>query len=201
MYPYAFFDVDSLELSPNGRTYVCHPNVSSISDQLFETYTVIASIAAPLIFSVDVDSNAPNNNNNKRRDFLPIPVNNSDREWQASVGDRLKIYIERIAQEDKAKNALFNNNQNALDCIKLIKTKEWIVFGNGLKNQVDHVMSTLLGLVNRIKYVPELIVPGKNETNDQLIGCFQKWEEKGAIPFTYDEIIELIRDRKPKLRT
>ena len=193
--PYAFFDVDSLELSPNGRIYVCHPQVNSISEELYEVYSVISSLSAPLVFSVDVNRNTPSENN-QRCDFLSVPMNVTEEGWKESVSDWLKFYINRQAHDEKEVTAIFNNNKNAIDCIKLIKAKEWIVFGNGIEHSVDHVMNTLLDLVGVVKFVPELIVPAETESKEQLISYCQKWEEKGAISLTYDEIIDMANNHK-----
>lgn len=190
MHKYVFFDIDSIELSPNGRTYVCHPNVSSNSEKLFDAYTLIAHIAAPLVFSVDVNRNAPNNIS-VRRDFQLIPASKNQREWEKSVSERYKFYIERETYNDKKGNAIFNNNQNVADFVKLLKANAWIVFGNGIEHNVDHVINKLLEIVGTVRYVPELIVPGKNETQDQLNNYFYKWEEQGVYPFTYNEIMAL----------
>ncbi len=191
-YPFAFFDVDSLELSPQGITYVCHPNVESISEEIYEVYSIISGVASPLIFTVDVNKNVPSEKN-KRRDFLSIPISNKESEWKASVTDWYKFYIKREQQSDKAKLAVFNNNENALECVKLIDSKEWIVFGNGIENNVDHVISKLLETVQIVKFIPEMIVPAQDEAKDLIESYTKKWIENGAIPITYDDVTELAR--------
>ncbi len=191
-YPFAFFDVDSLEVSPNGRTYTCHPQVSPISDDLYEVYSIISGLAAPLVFSVDVNRNIPNENN-KRRDFLPIPLDENEKGWHKSVIDWYKFYIQRETISDKEKVAVFNHNKNTKDCIKLINSDEWIVFGNGIINGVNHVIENLLEIVKTVKFVPELIIPGENETKEQFDEHVKKWKEKGAIAITLDDVTELAR--------
>lgn len=196
MNPYAFFDVDSLELSPNGRIYVCHPRVSSISEELYEVYSIISGIAAPLIFSVDVNRNTPDKETNKRYDFFTLPISDNEDNWKASVADWYKFYVKRDASEDKEKVAIFNNNKTVAECIKLIKAKEWIVFGNGIEHCVDHVITTMLGFINVVKFVPDLIIPAENETKEQLDEYCQKWEKAGGIPMTYDDVINMARNHK-----
>ncbi len=194
-YPFAFFDVDSLELSPKGVTYKCHPQVSSISEEIYEVYSLISGVSAPLVFSVDANRNVPNENN-KRRDFLSIPTDKENTSWHNSVIDWYKFYLNRDNHEDKEKLAIFNNNPNAKDCVKLINSREWIVFGNGIEHGVDHVINNLLDLVDIVKFVPELIVPNDTESKDQLEAYCKKWEDKGAISITYKDVINLAQCHK-----
>lgn len=194
-HPYAFFDVDSIELSTNGRIFTCHSQVSSISSELYEIYSIISSIAAPYIFSIDVHKNAPNKNS-QRSDFLTIPESVEDYDWKKSVSDRFKFFVQRTATNYKEKDSIFINNKNILDCVKLIKAKEWIVFGNGFKHNVDHVINTLLELGGTVKFVPELIVPGESESWDDLETYFESWMDKGVVPMNYLSVIELARHQK-----
>ncbi len=191
-YPFAFIDVDSLELSPQGITYVCHPNVEHISEEIYEVYSIISGVASPLVFSVDINKNIPSEKN-KRRDFLTIPVNHNETKWKESVTDWYKFYIQREKHSEKEKLAIFNSNENALECVKLINSKEWIVFGNGIEQSVDHVISTLLDTVQIVKFIPELIVPADGESKELIELYTKKWIDKGAIPITYDDITELAR--------
>jgi len=192
-YPYAFFDVDSLELSPKGITYNCHPKMEAISEMLYEVYSIISGVAAPLVFSIDMNSNTPENTNSRRRDFLSIPVNQTETNWKESVPDWYKFYLKREACDDESKTAIFNNNTNARDCVKLIQASEWIVFGNGDQHGVDHVISNLLKTVETVKFIPDLIVSSTTESAEQLRSNMQKWEEQGAIAISYDDVIELAR--------
>lgn len=193
---YAFFDVDCIELASKGITFVCHPQFSSKSELLFEVYSIISGIAAPLVFSVDVNRNVPAVN--KRRDYLSIPVRETEIEWKESVADKTKFYIERKALDSRKENAVFNNNENAIDCVKKINPKEWIVFGNGIEFEVDHVISTLIGLGKNVKFIPELIMPGETEQAEQLDSYFQKWIDMGATPISYEKVILLARQNKIK---
>ncbi len=193
-YEYAFFDVDSLELSKRGVTFTCHPQATSISEKLFEVYGIISAIAAPLMFSIDVKGNVPDDK--RQRDFLSIPISETEKEWKKSIPDWRKFYIKREDLYDKEKTSIFNNNKNAVDCVKTINSKEWIVFGNGIEHGVDHVMNTLFGLVHTVKYIPELIVPGETESADLLDSYRKKWEEKGAIPITYNDVFLMAYDHK-----
>jgi hypothetical protein len=195
MLQFAFFDFDSLEISPNGMTYVCHPQASSISEKLFETYSIISGLAAPLVFSVDVNRNTPDKNS-RRSDFLAIPVNPEEMGWREAIPDRFKFYIKRETNDDKEKVAIFNNNKNALDCIKLINAEEWIVFGNGVRYGVDHVVNTLLGIARRVKFIPELIIPASDETAGQLNSYFKKWQEQGATAIAWSDVSEFARCHK-----
>ncbi len=190
MYRYAFFDVDSLELAANGRTYVCHPNISSKREELYDAYTAIAHMSAPLIFTVDVDSKAPDETST-RRDFLSIPASKTEQDWRESAPERFKFFLNREKYNDIEGNAIFNNNQNTSDCIQLIKADQWIVFGNGLKHHVDHVITNLLEITKKVKFIPELIMPGSEETKEDLSDYFIKWQEKGASPITYNQFIAL----------
>ncbi len=190
-YPIAFFDVDSLELSAKGITFVCHPQVSSISEELYEIYGIISGVAAPLVFSMDVNRNTPGENS-RRRDFLTVPLS-EDEDWKASVTDWYKFYIDREVTDDIEKLEIFKSNTNTKDCIKLINSKEWIVFGNGIEHKVDHVITSLLEFVETVKFIPELIIPGETETKEQLESYCKKWEEKGAIRMSFDDVTEVAR--------
>ncbi len=190
--PYAFFDVDSLELSPNGRTYTCHPQSSSVSDDLYEVYSIISSLSAPVLFTIDVKRNIPKENT-QRCDFLSIPVDESDTEWRSTVKNWLKFYIARGNNDNKKEMAVFKDNKNAFECAKLMQAHEWIVFGNGITNGVDDVMTTLLGSFRIVKFIPELIIPSESETEEQLKNYCKKWETLGGIPITLDDITEIVR--------
>lgn len=195
MHPIAFFDVDSLELSPNGMTYACHPNVSSISEELFETYSIISTLSAPLIFSVDVNRNTPGENN-KRCDFLTLPASTTDNEWKKMVSYWYKFYVQREDCADKKQNEIFTNNKSVFDCVKMINPNEWIVFGNGVEYGVDKVICKLLELNKPIKFVSELIIPGVTEDKDQIESYYQKWVEKGATRITYEDVVEIAHFHK-----
>jgi len=193
--PIAFFDVDSLVLSPNGRTYVCHPQSNSISDELYELYSVISALSAPVIFSVDVNEKSPDSDS-KRKDFLTIPASEADQEWKESVTHWKKFYINRTPSEQKEIAAIFNNNKNALDCVKSLKPDTWVVFGNDFKNGVDHVISTLLQLKGKVQFAPEFIVPSSAESEDELEAYCQKWEALGAEPISYNQIAAKVAVKK-----
>lgn len=198
MHSQAFFDVDSLELSPNGRTYKHHPNFSSLSEEIFDMYNLISVLFAPLVFTVDVNGNTPDNSKS-RNDFLAIPASKTEQAWKNLVDDRFKFYLQREASDDKKKNAVFINNQNAADCIKKIDAEEWYVFGSGINN-VDHVIHSLSGLVSTVKFIPMLIVPGSDEKEEDLEKYFTVWEEMGAIPVDYKDVMMLAVVRKKKQR-
>lgn len=192
---YAFFDVDSLEIGPTGRTYVCHPRVEPNQKQLFELYGVISGVTAPLIFSVDVNGNVPDDGKNQRQDFLSIPVSLQEKEWKNAVADRFKFYVKREPKVNREDNAIFINNKNVPGCVEIIDSEEWIVFGNGMEHSVDHVIENLLKLGAIVKFIPELIIPGEGETEEQFDAYYDKWVEQGAIPFYYKSVIALAGDR------
>lgn len=197
MHKYAFFDVDSLKLSPNGRTYVCHPNFSEISDDLYDIYNLSAAIFAPVVFTVDVNGEMPDSNAN-RKDFLMVPASKTEETWKTSVNDRYKFYMQRVANDDSEKNAVFTNNENAIECIKNINAPDWYVYGTGIKNNVEHVIENLLKIVKNVKFIPELIVPGENETEEELSSSFHKWEAMGAEAVNYKTVLQLVHFKKGK---
>lgn len=195
--PLAFFDVDSLVLSPNGRTYLCHPQSSSISDELYELYSVISALSAPVLFTVDVNENTPDQNS-KRRDFLTVPASNAEEDWKNAVSHWKKFYINRSASDKGVNPSIFGNNENALDCVKALKPNEWIVFGNDFKHGVGHVISTLLESNAKVKFASEFITPGSAESEDEFEGYCQQWEKIGAEPISYTEIAAKVGVKKIK---
>ncbi len=199
MHPFAFFDVDSLVLSPNGRTYNCHPSFNDVSEELFDIYNLISAIFAPVVFTVDLNGKTPDTNQN-RRDFLVVPVSKTEEVWKETVADRYKFYLQRTDSGDKESNVVFKNNENVVELIEMIKAKDWYVFGTGLKNGVDPAICNLLGIVNTVKFIPELIVPGEDETEEQLGNYLKDWENMGAIPVPYDKAFHLVHTKRSKLR-
>ncbi len=194
--PYAFFDVDSLELSPNGRTYVCHPQSSSVSEELYEVYSIISSLSAPVLFTVDANRNTPSDKT-QRCDFLTVPTSEDDINWKSSVANWNKFYISKDNQGVKEQqSSIFNTNENAITCVKLLQAAEWIVFGNGIENGVDPVMTTLLESVGIVKFIPELIIPGESESKDQLDSYCIKWKELGGISLSLEDVTEIVRCHK-----
>jgi len=193
-YEFAFIDVDSLIISPNGRTYTCQPHINSISSKLYNAYGVISGIISPLVYSLGTANGSPDNM--KRRDYLSIPTDVEDNEWKKAVSERYKFYISKEKSDDAANNAMFDVNKNALECIKLIDSKEWIVFGTGIKHGVDHVITTLIESGENVKYIPELIMPSETESIDILDKYILKWEEKGAEPMSYLSVTALKGCRK-----
>lgn len=193
--PFAFFDVDSLELSNLGTTFVCHPLVDDISEELFELYGIVALISAPIVFTIDPTRNTPEKKN-RRHDFLTIPTETEKSEWKESAPEWLKFYIKRDVCESTDEMAIFTNNKNAIECVKVINAYDWIVFGCGLEHKIDNVIQSLLEKVDTVKFVSELIVPDENETEEQLDVYFKKWEELGAVRLSYDDVIELARHHR-----
>ena len=195
MYDYAFFDVDSLEPSAGGKTFVCHASSQGIAEELLEAYTAIGHMATPLVFTMDVEGKRPGSMP-QRRDFLTIPRAGGDEGWRELIPDRFKFYLEREDQGDAAGNAVFSNNPNAVACVEAIRMKEWIVFGRGIRHGVGHVVGKLLELGKTVRYVPELIVPGKGETMEQVYQFFADCRTRGIAPFSYNNIMSLVHSKK-----
>ncbi len=199
MSPFAFFDVDSLVLSPNGRTYVCHPSFNPKIEELTDIYNLISAIFAPKIFTVGLNGHTTDSNL-KRHDFLAIPVSKAEQDWKDHVADMYKFYLKREESAEQEKNDVFKNNENTTDLVEAIKARDWYVFGAGIKKGVDPVICNLLGIVDTVKFIPELIVPDENETEKELESFLKDWENMGAIPVEYKNVFHLMHTKKSKFR-
>ncbi len=196
---YAFFDVDCIELTPNKPRFNCPERSQIISEYLFETYGLISAIVAPLVFTIHEEGCQPMEDD--KRDLVYIPSSKEKTKWKESIGERYKFYLEKGIRDGQQDPSVFNSNENAAECIKKLKAKEWIVFGVGLDNKVDHVVTELLKQGKKVRFIPELII---NETaskdgkvnKDLLNEYFAKWESLGANAMGLQEVYLLIKKNK-----
>ena len=87
---HVFFDVDCIEITPNKVKFNCPERSQPISEELFEIYSLISAIVAPLVFTIHEDGFQPMEDD--KRDFVFIPANKEKVEWKKSVGERYKFY-------------------------------------------------------------------------------------------------------------
>ncbi len=196
---HVFFDVDCIEITPNKVKFNCPERSQPISEELFEIYSLISAIVAPLVFTIHEDGFQPMEDD--KRDFVFIPANKEKVEWKKSIGERYKFYLERGNKDGLQDVLVFNSNENTAECVKKLRGTEWIVFGVGLENKVDHVVTELLKMGKKVRYIPELIINESaykdGEVNLKLVyEYFAKWESLGAYPITYNEVLMLIKKNK-----
>ncbi len=195
---YAFFDVDSVEITPGTVRYNCPDRSEPISEYLFEIYGLISGINAPYLFTIHENGCKPTQED--KRDAVFVPINGDDKEWKKSAGLRYKYYLERGHSNEADDLMVFNSNKNASECIKAIDAKQWVVFGVGLENKVDHVITELINQKRRVAFIPELIINERaNEdgeiNEDELNSYFTKWELLGAKPMKYNHVMALIKKK------
>jgi len=196
---HAFFDVDCLEIIPNKVKFNCPERSQPLSEELFEVYSLISAIVAPFVFTIHEDGCQPMEDD--KRDLVFVPSSKEKTEWAKSVGVRFRYYLERGTKDGKQELQIFNGNENAADLIKKLNAREWVVFGVGLENKVDHVITELLKLGIKVRYIPEMIINESaaedGEVNIKLVyEYFAKWESLGAYPMTYNEVLLLIKKNK-----
>ncbi len=121
-YNYAFFDVDSIEITPGSYRYNCPERSEPISKYLFEVYGLISGLNAPYLFTIHQNGCKPTKED--RRDAVFVSNNNEDKEWKKSVSLRFKFYLERGNTDSKEDLLVFNSNPNAFECIKAIDARQ-----------------------------------------------------------------------------
>ncbi len=196
---HAFFDVDCLEITPNKVKFNCPERSQPLSEELYEVYSLISAIVAPYVFTIHEDGCQPMEED--KRDLVFVPNSKEKTEWTKSIGLRYRYYLERGTSEGKQDPLIFNGNENAASLVKKLDAREWVVFGVGLENKVDHVITELIKQGVRVRYIPELIINESaakdGEVDLKLVyEYFAKWEALGAYPMTYNEVLMLIKKNK-----
>ncbi|XHR31232.1 MAG: hypothetical protein ACFUZC_11890 [Chthoniobacteraceae bacterium] len=200
--PYAFFDADCLEATPQGALRL-HPRarLQPFRKKLIALYKVIRANAAPLVYSTCYGR--PMLRPGVRGDILFVPLDPREQAWKADVATHHLFYVHKTYRDPKQKHLcptydMFADNGNAADLVRAIDAREWIVFGNGFNLCIG---GAVLGILNagapRVTFLADVMTPLHGVPSvPPPETVFEQWSKAGARHKTFEQLcLRLARER------
>ncbi len=163
MLKYAMFDVDSLELSEDGKSLDFRPRVKPIKAKLQELYSFGRHNGMPLLFSTCCSGRMIQKGTD---DILYIPLEGGEEEWLDAVTDYRMIYVAKKTfgvpeiNSEKCAYSSFAYNKNLTKVIKELNVDNWIVFGNGFDACTNSTLRGLIEIGENVTLLEDVIVRG-----------------------------------------
>lgn len=168
-----FFDVDSRELSEDGKELSFRDRVSPIIKKLDLLYDFAYKNKIKILFSTCCSGRFLKKNS---FDYvLYVPLSKKDRSWEKKIDNFRYYYIAKRTYNNPRKNSeaclynIFRYNENCMDLIKKLKIKKWVIFGNGFNFCVYNICKKMLKNNIKIIILKDTVIQGiKQNKNDNL---------------------------------
>lgn len=187
-----FFDIDSRELSKNGKKLVFQDRIKPIAGKLNNLYDLCEKSGSPLIFTTCCSGRFLKKDS--FGDILYIPVDRNEKNWKKKIKDYRLFYLEKKQYGNPRINLercaydFFRYNGNALELFKKTQIKNWVLFGNGFDICVYTACRRLLERGFKLIILADATVPawghGKIGTEENKKKILAELKKVGAMIVT-----------------
>ena len=194
--PYAFFDADCLEATPEGA-FRLHPRarLQPFRKKLIALYKLIRANAAPLVYSTCYGR--PMLRPGIRSDILFVPLDKNEQAWKEGVDSHHLFYVHKTYREPQKTHLcptydMFADNGNAADLVRAIDAREWIVFGNGFNLCIGAAVQGILNAgAPSVTFLSDIMTPLTGVPSvPPPETVFEQWTKEGACEATVERLCE-----------
>ncbi len=196
---FGIFDIDTRQArNSGGWTYV--GRTAPYRDKIDRLIGAATSNHVPLVVTSCVGANMlPKDAFEKNfKDTLFVPMDSDDTAWSSQCDSYNIFYIEKKARRPDFSydgpfppHQMFLNSENANRLIQKLDIDEWIVIGNAMEACGDLVIVKLLEHSRRVRYIPELMIPGIRCQNCDPVefkaNVFASWDKIHAEPMALED--------------
>jgi len=192
---FGFFDVDSRELSEDGRSWGYRPRVQPIVPLLERLYAVAESRRYPLVLTTCCSGRmlAPQG----LPETLYIPLDASDTSWCRKLNEHRRFYLAKRAYGDPKINLncrafdMFQDNGNAGRLLRQIGVGTWVLFGNGFSLCVHAAARGILDAGLPLILLEDVRVASAVGTPDEEQQILHRLRARGARVMTLEQFLPL----------
>ena len=194
--PFAFFDVDCLEKSDDGKGLQLRPRVKPLQDKLDQIYKMAEFLNIPLLFSTCCSGQMLNPGD--LQDILFIPCDKNDTSWMSDVHHYRRFYIEKKAYGDPKVNFkcrafdMFQDNGNILRLLKLLNIPDWVVFGNGMDLCVNCGATGVLSAGYNVTILSDVLISSAGGDGQSMKSTLDGLKSKGAKTQTFQNMMDAL---------
>lgn len=192
---FGFFDVDSRELSEDGRGLSYRPRVQPIIPQLERLYAVAEARQYPLVFTTCCSGRMlpPQG----LPETLLVPLDAGDTSWCEKVEGYRRFYLAKRAHGDPKLNFncrafdMFQDNRNAGRLLRQLGVGAWVLFGNGFSLCVHAAARGVLGAGLRLILLEDVRVASAVGTPEDELQILRKLRAGGAQVMSLEQFLPL----------
>jgi len=200
---FGIFDVDTRQArNSGGWTYV--GRTAPYRDKIERIVGAATANKIPLVVTSCVGANMLPKETFERNfeDTLFVPMDSEDTGWASRCDSYNIFYIEKkprrpdFSYDGFPPHQIFQNSENASKLLQKLNIDEWIVIGNAMEACGDLVIVKLLENSRRVRYIPELMIPGIRCQNCDPVefkaNVFASWDKIHAEPMPLEEAYRYI---------